>query len=76
MFAACNCRMTCSEKITEQERKEIHRCHWDMTYSQRRTWILQNVFVTETKKRRKRDVDEEGSVNKRSCTRLYQLDKL
>ena len=47
-----------------------------MTYSQRRTWILQNVFVTETKKRRKRDVDEEGSVNKRSCTRLYQLDKL
>ena len=47
-----------------------------MTYSLRRTWILQNIFVTETNKRRKRDVDEEGSVNKRSCTRLYQLDKL
>ena len=47
-----------------------------MTYSQRRTWILQNVFVTETNKRRKRYVDEEGSVNKWSCTRLYQLDKL
>ena len=47
-----------------------------MTYSQRRTWILQNIFVTETNKRRKQDVDEEGSVNKRSCSRLYQLDKL
>ena len=27
-------------------------------------------------KRRKWDVDVEGSVNERSCTRLYQLDKL
>ena len=71
MLAACNCRMTFSEKITEKKRQEIHCCYWDMTYSQRRTWMLQNVFVTETKKRRKRDVDEEGSVNKRSCTRLY-----
>ena len=78
MLAACNCRMTCSEKITEETEKmqEIHRCYWDMTYSQRRMWILQNSFVTETKKRRKQDVDEEGSVNKRSCTRLYHLDKL
>ena len=75
MLVACNCRMTCSEKISEEKMQEIHRCYWDITYSQRRTCILQNVFVTETK-RRKGDVDEEGSVNKRSCTRLYQLDKL
>ena len=53
MLAACNCRMTCSEKVTEEKRQEIHCCYWDMTYNQHRTWILQNVFVTETKKNKK-----------------------
>ena len=64
MLAACNCKMTCSEKITEVKRQEIHCCYWDMTCSQYGMWILENVFVTEKKRRRKRDADEEESVNK------------
>ena len=53
MYAACNCKMTCSEKITEVKRQVIHCCYWVMTYSQYRMWILENVFVTETKKKKK-----------------------
>lgn len=43
------CRRKCTDHISDDRRKEILRQYWDMTYTERRTWMFHSVTSLETK---------------------------
>uniref|UniRef100_UPI00358E9926 uncharacterized protein n=1 Tax=Myxine glutinosa TaxID=7769 RepID=UPI00358E9926 len=70
LLPAChNCRQKCSKKITEDQRKEIHKQFWALSYLSRRTFVHSNVKLMQTKRPRK---DTKGTYE-RSCSRYYTL---
>ena len=44
------CRRKCTDHISDDRRKEIWRQYWDMTYTERRTWMFHSVTSLETKR--------------------------
>ena len=64
----CNCLQECIDKIGEEERKQIHKQYWDMSYSDRKHWIYSCIksFPTQRKTGCK-------GKSRRVCTRQYFL---
>ncbi|KAG9264186.1 uncharacterized protein LOC111196652 [Astyanax mexicanus] len=44
------CRRKCTDHMSDDRRKEIWKQYWDMTYTERRTWIFHSVTSMETKR--------------------------
>ena len=68
MLPPCECRAKCSTKITEEDRKVIHRRYWDSSYKERRTWLLQSISEEGVKRRK---IKEDSS--RRNHSRKYLL---
>ena len=77
ILPGCQCRLNCTEKISEEIRKDINEQFWDLDFSCRRTFMLSYINVQGVKRRRPKNTDDANSEQPkekpRTSTRIYNL---
>ena len=73
----CNCRMNCSSKFTEEEKKVVNKIFWDLKDKDlQRAFISKHVKIQEVKNRmRIRHDCKTGKRRHRKPNRIYKLPK-
>ena len=70
LLPPCSCKKKCPDRVSEDQRREIHKTFWNLMQHERHLWIFNRIKKTENTKLKKNPV----SGKNRKCLREYYID--